>query len=158
MGPTRNSPLALNPGEAVAAVAGSSPLSSTLGRQAEGHAFEDASRVFEEITRPGVVIRDAGEVSSYLGQHPELRKLLPSICAEVRAALGKDVELSLEVYNDPEIDDRYVTLYVRESRYEADILDRLQKISDGFNHRLEDIPGYFLLTTDFSRPRGSHAV
>jgi hypothetical protein len=98
------------------------------------------------------------EVDSYLGGQRELALLLPEICAEVRQALGNAVELSLELYKDLEIDDRYLALYVREDKYERDILQRLEAISDRFNHRLEEVPGYFLLTTDFSRPRGSQAI
>jgi len=105
-----------------------------------------------------IILPQAQGVAAYLDLHPELAQLLPTICAEVRQALGPAVELSLEMYNDPEVDDRYLTLYVRQDQYEPDILDRLEAVSERFNYRLEEAPGYFLLATDFSRPRGSHAV
>jgi hypothetical protein len=98
------------------------------------------------------------EVTFYLIEHPELARLVPRVCGATREALGNEVELSLEVYQDPEIDDRYLTLYARKEKYESDIFECLQAISEGFNDRLAEISGYFLLTTDFSRPRGAHAI
>ncbi len=118
----------------------------------------NSSDILQCLAEHSIVLPNAQEVASYLTDHPQLAQLLPNIGAEVRQALGPQVELSLELYNDPEIDDRYLTLYVRKGKYEPDILDRLQSVSERFNHRLEEVSGYFLLATDFSRPRGSHAV
>jgi hypothetical protein len=112
----------------------------------------------QRLAKHRIMLPCLQEVTGYLANHPELAQLLPGICGEVREALGFEPELSLELYKDPEIDDRYLTLYVRKEKYEPDILDRLQTVSDRFNPRLEDISGYFLLATDFSRPRGAHAV
>ncbi len=114
--------------------------------------------VFQHLAGHRVILPNAQEVEDYLAVHSQMALIIPSICADVRQALGHVVELSLEVYKDPEIDDRYLNLYVRKEKYEPDILDRLAAISDRFNATLAEIPGYFLLATDFSPPRGSHAV
>ncbi len=106
----------------------------------------------------GIAVPDPDKVRAYLNDHSQLAHLLPDICAEVRQALGHAVELSLEVYKDPEIDDRLINLYVRQDKYDRDFLDHLESISANFNDRFEEVPGYFLLTTDFTGPRGSHAV
>lgn len=116
------------------------------------------SDILQRLAEHRIVVPTVEDVGAYLQAHPQLDRLLPSICGAVRQALGSEVELSLQLYRDPEIDDRYLTLYVRREKYEPDILDRLQAVSDRFNHLLEEVPGYFLLTTDFSRPRGIHAV
>jgi hypothetical protein len=117
-----------------------------------------SSDTFRSLAEPRIVLPNPQELASYLAEHHEMAQLLPAICAEVRQAFGPEVELSLEIYQDPEIDDRYLTLYARKEKYEPDIFDRLQAISERFNDRLEEISGYFLLTTDFSRPRGGHAI
>jgi hypothetical protein len=124
-----------------------------------GVAFGTSSpNIVQRLAEHKIVLSDAQEVSLYLTHYPQLAQLLPKICAEIRQALGWEVELSLDVYKDPEIDDRYLTLYARKQKYEPDILDRLQAVSESFNHRLEEVPGYFLLATDFSAPRGTDAV
>jgi len=117
-----------------------------------------ARDILQRLAKHNIVLPNAPDVAVYLATHLRLARLLPNICVEVRQAMGSEVELSLQLYKDPEIDDRYLTLYVRKENYESDILDRLQAISESFNHGLEQVSGYFLLATDFSRPRGSHAV
>jgi hypothetical protein len=121
-------------------------------------AQQGLSDFFQQLAAYFVLVPNALEVGTYITLHPEMAQMLPSICADVRQSFGPQVELSLELYQDPEIDDRYLTLYVRKEIYEVDTLDRLEAISDRFNSKLEAIPGYLLLATDFSLPRGSHAV
>jgi hypothetical protein len=116
------------------------------------------SDVFRRLAERRIVVPNPQEVALYLLAHGDLAELLPPICAEIREALGNEVQLSLELYQDPEIDDRYLSLYARKEKYERDILDSLQAVSDRFNDRLADVSGYFLLTTDFSRPRGGHVI
>lgn len=98
------------------------------------------------------------EVLAYLNQNHELEALLPAICEATRKEFGPGVELSIEVYKDPEIDDRYLTPYVRQQPYDHDIMRRIEAVNQQFNPALETIPGYFLITTDFRRPKGQHAV
>ena len=114
--------------------------------------------ILRRLAPYGVLVPKAREVKAYLATHLDLARLLPNIVARVRRDLEPQVELSLEVYKDPEVDDRYLALYVRKERYESDILERLQSVSQHFNRRLEEVPGYFLLTTDFSRARDNHDV
>lgn len=116
------------------------------------------AHISQGLAHERIVVPNSQDVWSYLLRHVELARLLPDICAVVRRELGPEVELSLELYTDLEVDDHYLTLYVRKEKYERDILERLQAVSDRFNHRLQEVSGYFLLATDFSRPRGSHAV
>ena len=133
-------------------------LDIMIAKRLENGQPEGIVDLFHQLGGHGIRLPDAQAVEDYLAVHPQLALMLPSICAEVRQTLGPDAELSLELYKDPEIDDRYLTLYVRQEKYEANILDRLEAVSDRFNAKLAEISGYFLLTTDFSRPRGGHAV
>lgn len=127
-------------------------------KQSAGAGTEALSGILRRLAKRDILLPEAQEVTAYLAAHPQLARLLPNIGAQVRQAFGPQVELTLELYKDPEIDDRYLTLYVRKVQYEPDILDRLQSVSERFNHRLEKVPGYLLLATDFSRPRGSHDI
>lgn len=104
-----------------------------------------------------VAVPHPRRVAAYLKAHPRLARLLPEICAEARVTLGKHVELSLEVYNDPEIDDRYLTLYVRRSGYDAGLIEQIDALREQTNPRLEAVQGYLLIMTDFRRPGTRHA-
>jgi len=114
--------------------------------------------ILKQFSTYCVQIPKRNEVALYLGEHRQLGRLLPEVCAKVRKAIGPNAELSLEVYRDPEIDDRYLTLYVRQTNYDDSTMDRIETIGSQFNSRLEKVTGYLLLTTDFHRPRRKNAI
>ena len=105
-----------------------------------------------------IVISNAADVGRYLGEHTELRSVVPQVCQRVREEFGPDAELLLELYRDPEIDDRYLTLKVRQERYDSNIIERLDQISGEFADELEPYSGQILLTTDFGPPRMNDAI
>ena len=101
---------------------------------------------------------DWNSVRAYLDKHLDLAPWLPTICAQVRRDLGPEPELALELYRDPEIDDSLLTLYVRQSRYDPGIMDRIEALNRQFDSALEQVSGYFLIATDFRKPQQSHGV
>ena len=91
-----------------------------------GHRSSVAKRrqsVPKQLAAQGITVPRSREVNAYLRQHPDLAELVPMLCAEARREFGRATELSLEVYRDPEVDDSYLTLYVRQANYETDLLD-----------------------------------
>src|SRR5437764_9896619 len=76
-----------------------------------------AGDLLRRLTPFNVVVGCPDEVEEYLTAHPDLRSALDGICAKLRESFGPDVELALEVYADPEFEDRYLALYVRQSTY-----------------------------------------
>lgn len=105
-----------------------------------------------------VLVPNRASVNQYLSAHPMLSDLLSSVCRTVRQAFGPCAELSLEMYRDPEIDDRYLTLYVRLEKYDSGVPERIDAVRRQFEQKLEQVSGDFLLTTDFRPRRGNHAV
>src|ERR1700730_13977472 len=81
--------------------------------------------ISKRLAAQNILVPNQEEIAPYLDEHAPLGKLLPKICAKLRQEFGKEVELSLELYKDPEIDDRYLSLYVRLEKYDADILQRI---------------------------------
>jgi hypothetical protein len=98
-----------------------------------------------------------GEVTVYLGSHPDLAAAVPSVCAQARQEFGEEAELTLEVYRDPEIDDRYLTLQVWLPSYGETTLAKIDQVSQSFEEALCRASGYLLGTTDFAPPRANHA-
>ena len=98
------------------------------------------------------------EVRAYLDRFEGLANLVPEVCAALRAEFGGEAELSLELYTDPEIEDRYLTLYVRQAVYDRDIMERIDRACSAVEDRLSAASGRLLVTTDFRPPRGNHAV
>lgn len=113
-----------------------------------------ASATTKEPSIPvDVVLPNPTGVSGFLAGDPQLAKLIPSVCRHVRKCLGPAVELSLEVYSDPEIDDRYLTLYVRQEHYEVSIMDQIEQARAGLMRSLARVAGRLFITTDFCPPR-----
>ena len=100
-----------------------------------------------------VSIRNAADVEGYVVEHPMLRSLLNRICEQARIEFGHGTELTLELYRDPEIDDRYLTLLVRQSQYDANIVERLDQLAAQFADELDRCTGDLLVTTDFRPAR-----
>ena len=119
---------------------------------------QNASDILDQLAASNLALPERDAVEAYLGKHPDLACLLGDMCKKVQTAFGPTAELSLEIYIDPEIDDRYLTLCVRQDAYAADIIDRIDAVSAGFHASLETVSGDFLVTTDFRRPRGAHGL
>jgi hypothetical protein len=98
------------------------------------------------------------EVKGYLDSHRKLATILPAICERTRREFGKEAELTLRVYHDPEIDDHYLSLYVRLPVYDDTTMERLDGVTQDFDDELCRTSGYLLLTTDFRPPRATHGV
>ncbi len=63
--------------------------------------------------------------------------------------LTQRAEVSLEIYCDPEIEYDYLTLFARQTSYEPDIMQRLEKVASPVDRALAGKSGYLLVGTDF---------
>jgi hypothetical protein len=108
--------------------------------------------LLHRLTPFNTLLRDRIELEDYLATHSDLAPLLEGICARLRDVFGLDAELSLEFYKDPEQQDQYPIVYVRQQKYEAGVLKRIESVMSPFMAQLEDASGHLLVTTDFRRP------
>jgi len=63
-----------------------------------------------------------------------------------------DAQLVLDVYQDPEIDDEYLVLYVRMPHYDDSVMERIAAAEAEYLDMLADKSGWIQLTTDFRTP------
>jgi len=63
-----------------------------------------------------------------------------------------DAQLVMDVYQDPEIDDCYLALYIRLKHYDDSVVERLEKAEAEFLNQLVHKRGWIQLTTDFREP------
>jgi len=63
-----------------------------------------------------------------------------------------DAQLVLDVYQDPEIDDEYLVLYVRMPHYDDSVMERIAAAEAEYLDVLADKSGWIQLTTDFRTP------
>jgi hypothetical protein len=107
--------------------------------------------VLEQVLRIGVRIPHPESVADYLQQHPDLLALLVPIASTIVHSLP-DATLSLELYVDPEVDDKYLTIYARFDQYDESTMARIDAACGAFEPLLERTRSWILLTTDFKPP------
>ncbi len=103
----------------------------------------------DELAASEIKLPKRNEVEDYLSEHAGLRSILGPVCQRMRSEFGPHAELSLIVYRDPEIQDRYLTLYVRQRKYDSNIIDRIEQISAEFEAGVSASSGHLLISTDF---------
>jgi hypothetical protein len=107
-----------------------------------------------DLLQIGIKIPKPYEVQTYLFKFPDLNPILKDVCKAAIEEFAQDSILSLELYVDPETNDEYLTLFVRQKQYSEDIMDRIEKVQDRIRHYLADKNGSLLITTDFQHPMG----
>jgi hypothetical protein len=100
----------------------------------------------------GVLIPQPAQVRDYLSHFIDLTRIVRSVCKLAIDQFSGTAQLSLEVYGDPEIEDTYLVLYIRQSHYTEDILKSIKDLRAEYEVDLIDTSGWFLVTTDFRPP------
>jgi len=105
------------------------------------------------LVTKGARIETPSDVRAYLLQYTDILLILPTIFLKANRILPDATQLSLELYRDPEIDDSYLTFYVRQVSYESGILDMIDEINLECETLFIGIRGWLITTTDFRLPR-----
>jgi|GEM_PF-1489539 len=129
------------------------PLEKWKSAQVSASVASRTEEDLRELRDLGVKIPNPAEVKEYLRRYDDMLGLVSAVCRVARTeCFPNGTQLSLELYHDPEIEDEYLTLYVRQEDYERDILKKIKAILSGYGDRLADKSGWFLVTTDFEPP------
>lgn len=105
------------------------------------------------LRRKEISIPKPSEVGDYLLHYPDMTDMVLLICKKASERFGIHTLLSLEVYHDPDIEDEYLTLYVRPQHYDDSVVPRIKEIRQEYEKMLAGKSGWVLLTTDF-QPSG----
>jgi hypothetical protein len=97
-----------------------------------------------------VQLEDPDSIREYLLQFTGLLALIPHAVWVVRKHFP-EARMVMTVYQDPEIEDRYLVLYIRLRQYDDSFLDRLEKAERDFLPLLTNKRGWIQLSTDFER-------
>jgi hypothetical protein len=92
------------------------------------------------------------EVIDYLQKHRGLYDTTLLACILAEEEFGARAQISLELYKDPEIDDQYLTIYIRQNEYESDIIEKIDAVCRDYAPAMTGDSGYILVTTDFHPP------
>jgi hypothetical protein len=92
------------------------------------------------------------DVIDYLQKHRGLYDTTLYACILTEEKFGSHAQISLELYKDPEINDQYLTIYVRQNEYEPDIIEKIDNVCKEYAPAMTGEEGYILVTTDFHPP------
>lgn len=93
------------------------------------------------------------QVKSYLAANPRLIEITEKVCALAEAEFSGETRLSLELYVDPEVDDQYLTLYVRQPEDDQNTWDKVERIRESYQDDLAVLSGWLHVTVDFRSPK-----
>lgn len=99
-----------------------------------------------------ITIAHPAEVIDYILQNPSIGPVVMYACLLTEEGFRHDATITLDLYQDPESDDHYLTIYVRQKEYDKNILKRIDKICDEYEPALKGQSGWLLLTTDYKHP------
>jgi len=89
------------------------------------------------LARYKTLIPKPDEIIDYLNSYQRLAGILPTICWLALKEFGKDSEISLEIYNDPDFEDKTLNLCIRQEIYDEEIMERIRTVSRKVNQLLE---------------------
>jgi len=109
--------------------------------------------LFNLLVSMKITIPEPAEVRNYLLVYPDMINILLLIFNKIIEKFNSSAQISLEVYKDPEIDDEYLTAYIRQEIYDESIMDLIDEISSECESLLANSSGWLLITTDFQPPK-----
>ena len=106
--------------------------------------------VLDWLEHNQVTVSQPTEVRNYLTRYSDLAGFVLPVCKAARTRFKNRAKLYLEVNRDPEIDDDYLALYIRQKTYQNDVLKIIREISREMLYEgLTTNKGWFTITTDF---------
>jgi hypothetical protein len=98
---------------------------------------------------PEIVVPHPDVIAEYLSGRPGLANQVQTMAAALLEDFRNDrSEIELVVYQDPEIDDRQLTFYVRLAEYDDSLMPRLHTVVEQVERQFPPSSDWILVTTD----------
>ncbi len=110
----------------------------------------ELTALIQSLREADIDIEEPEQVQRYLRQYPELIAAVQTMSLTARAEFP-DAQLLLTVYQDPETEDQFLSLFVRRDSYDGTEVGRIERLHEEYRH-LSKGKGWFLLLTDFQPP------
>jgi len=111
------------------------------------------TQVLSQVEALEILIPDSEDVRNYLIHYPDIIDLIIPICELVKEKFKHPTQILLEVYHDPEIVDEYISIEIRQRKYDESVMKRIEEIGTEYENELIGKNGWILVTTDYRQPR-----
>ena len=99
-----------------------------------------------------IKVNNKESICDYLNKFPDIIDIIPKAVSAARVYFP-DAQIVLDLYIDPEIDDKYLVLYVRLKEYEGSIIELLDKARLEILDELKNKKGWIQITTDYKKAK-----
>ena len=99
----------------------------------------------------GAIIPKVEKVIEYLEEHPKMAPLVKKACKALSEKFSKETQISVEIY-DFDAGDRHISINVRQSKYDDDVMDKIDEALDFFDNELCEASEFMHIGTDFEPP------
>lgn len=106
-----------------------------------------------QVREFGISIPEPDSIRKYLISYPEIADIINYACQTSREYFGEHTFFSLEMYRHIEFQDEYPTLYIRQEKYDENILDTIEEIREKYDEKMIGKSGWFFVSTDFKDPK-----
>ena len=107
----------------------------------------DIENVLRELSKD-IRINNINSIRDYLIEFPDIIDVIPKAVNSAKKYFP-NAQIVLDLYIDPEIDDKHPIIYVRAKDYDNKFMELLDKARKDFMEDLINKRGWILLTTDF---------
>ena len=128
-----------------------SPRVSILGK-ATSSVDAEIRGLLDGLATKGIKIRSRQGIHGYLLEYPDMVSLLLLVALLAQSRFAGRAQIAVELYQDPEIDDDHLAIYVRQEEYDDTLFDVIQEIQAVYAPKLPRRSGWLHLTTDFEPP------
>ena len=90
-------------------------------------------------------------IREYLSKFPDIMDVIPQAIDAAKRHFP-EAQIVADVYQDPEIDDQYLVLYVRLEHYVDSFMERLENAEAEFLNQLAGKSGWIQLIADYHKP------
>ncbi len=105
-----------------------------------------------------ISIKEIDSIRTIISQYIEYLDIFNKLFSDLEAyflseANDFNTQILLEIFTDPEINDEYFTLYIRQFIYKDDIMTSIRDFSRKANEYIPELPIRILINTDFQPPK-----
>jgi hypothetical protein len=97
-------------------------------------------------------VNNKESICDYLNKFPDIIDIIPKAVNSAKKHFP-NAQIVLDLYIDPEIDDKYLVLYVRLKEYEGSVIELLDKARLEILDELKDKKGWIQITTDYKKAK-----
>jgi len=100
-------------------------------------------KILERLSQQ-IPIKNYRKIKDYLYEFPDMLDLVPKVVETTQQFFPNEF-LVLDIYDDPECNDRYLVLYIKPQNYNESFYKRLEEVRECYLYELIDKKGWIQL-------------